>query len=284
MAERITELCVIVALMGVGLAIDRPFALRTWAPTWRLLAIGMPLFVVLAAVLGWWWLGLAPATALLLGAVLAPTDPVLASEVQVGGPQTHDDESVEEGDPKDEVDEDDETRFALTSEAGLNDGLAFPFVYAAIFLAAVGTAEEHSWWRWLGWELIGKVVLGALRGWAAGWLLARMAFRARTDSLRLAETGEPLLALAATFAVYGLTEVVEGYGFLAVFACAVTIRSHERGSQFHEQMHTFVSQLEQLLTMLVLMLFGASLRGACSTTSPGRAWLSRWSSSWWCGR
>ncbi len=185
---------------------------------------------------------------------------MLASDVQVAGPQTRDDdESVDEGDAKDEVDEDDETRFALTSEAGLNDGLAFPFVYAAIFLAAVGTAEEHSWWRWLGWELVGKVLLGALIGWAAGWLLARMAFRARTESLRLAETGEPLLALAATFAVYGLTEVVGGYGFLGVFACAVAIRSHERGSQFHDQMHTFISQLEHLLTMLVLLLFGASL-------------------------
>ena len=172
-AERLTELCVIVALMGVGLAIDRPLSLRTWAPTWRLLAIGMPLFVVVAAVLGWWWLGLAPAAALLLGAVLSPTDPVLASDVQVAGPQTRDegtsdDESVDEGDAKDEVDEDDETRFALTSEAGLNDGLAFPFVYAAIFLAAIGTAEEHSWWRWLGWELVGKVLLGALIGWGAG--------------------------------------------------------------------------------------------------------------------
>jgi NhaP-type Na+/H+ or K+/H+ antiporter len=258
-AERLTELCVIVALMGVGLAIDRPLALRSWASTWRLLAVGLPLFIALAAVLGWWWMGLAPAAALLLGAVLAPTDPVLAGEVQVEGPDTTDDESVEEGDPKEEVDEDDEVRFALTSEAGLNDGLAFPFVYAAIFLVAVGTAEEHSLWRWIGWELVGKVVIGAALGWLCGWLLARAAFRSRVKSLRLAETGEPLLALAATFAVYGLTELVGGYGFLAVFTCAVALRSHERRSSYHEDMHRFISQLEFLLTMLVLLLLGASL-------------------------
>ncbi len=259
-AERLTEVCVIVALMGVGLAIDRPLALRSWAPTWRLLAVGMPLFVGACALLGWWWMGLAPAGALLLAAVLAPTDPVLASDVQVAGPATRDDdESVDEGDDKDEIDEGDEVRFALTSEAGLNDGLAFPFVYAAIFVALAGTAEEHSLWRWLGWELVGKVLVGALIGWGAGWLLARMAFRARTASLRLAETGEPLLALAATFAVYGLAEVLGGYGFLAVFACAIAIRSHERSSRYHDEMHTFVSQLEHLLTMLVLLLFGASV-------------------------
>ena len=79
--------------------------------------------------------GLAPAAALLLGAVLAPTDPVLASDVQVAGPQTGDHE----------VDEDDEVRFTLTSEAGLNDGLAFPFVYAAILLATEGAVRAGGW-------------------------------------------------------------------------------------------------------------------------------------------
>ena len=128
--EHVTELAVIVALMGVGLAIDRPLDLRKWSSwgrwssTWRLLAVGMPLSIAGVALLGW-AVGLSAAAALLLGAVLAPTDPVLASDVQVAGPQTGDHE----------VDESDELRFTLTSEAGLNDGLAFPFVYAAILLA-----------------------------------------------------------------------------------------------------------------------------------------------------
>ena len=89
--EHATELTVIVALMGVGLAIDRPLDLRrlsswrSWSPAWRLLGIAMPLSIASVALLGW-TLGAAPAAALLLGAVLAPTDPVLASDVQVGGP------------------------------------------------------------------------------------------------------------------------------------------------------------------------------------------------------
>jgi sodium/hydrogen antiporter len=132
--EHVTELTVIVALMGVGLALDRPLRLRdrstwaAWSPTWRLLAVAMPLCIASVALLGWAF-GLAPAAALLLGAVLAPTDPVLASDVQVAGPTTGDEEA----------EEDDDVRFSLTSEAGLNDGLAFPFVMAAVLLATEGS-------------------------------------------------------------------------------------------------------------------------------------------------
>ena len=88
-AEHLTEICVLIALMGVGLALDRPLELRrrsswkAWGATWRLLAVGMPLTVAAVALSGWWLLGLAPAAAILLGGVLAPTDPVLAADVQV---------------------------------------------------------------------------------------------------------------------------------------------------------------------------------------------------------
>lgn len=78
--ERLTELGVIVALMGAGLKLDRPPGRRAWRSAWLLLGITMPLTIAVAAVLGWWVLGFIPATAVLLGAVGAPTDPVLASE------------------------------------------------------------------------------------------------------------------------------------------------------------------------------------------------------------
>jgi len=256
--EHLTELTVIVALMGVGLALDRPLdwrrlgTWRRWGATWRLLGIAMPLCIAGVAVLGWWVAGLAPAAALLLGAVLAPTDPVLASDVQVPGPT-----AAREGDP-DEIDEDDDVRFALTSEAGLNDGLAFPFVYAAIMAATMGAVTEWGL-RWVAWELLGKVAIGVAVGTAVGWALTRLAFSSPAPSLRLAEIGEPLLALAAVLLSYGIAEVAQGYGFLAVFACAMSLRSWERGHEYHAHMHESIERLERLLTLVVLLLLGVAL-------------------------
>ncbi|WP_194813438.1 sodium:proton antiporter [Nocardia sp. XZ_19_385] len=247
--EHLAELCVIVALMGVGLAIDRPLDWRTWGSTWRLLLITMPLCIAAVAVFGWWAAALTPAAAALLAAVLAPTDPVLASDVQVEGPTPGGAGSAEE---------DDEVRFALTSEAGFNDALAFPFVYLAIFLASQGSVQ--SWLAgWFAWELIGKIAVGVLIGAIVGDLLGRGLFRFPIKDARLADRGEPIVVLAAVFAVYGLTELVGGYGFLAVFVCAIAIRRIERDSGYHEQMHGLVEQLEHVLTLVVLLLLGAAL-------------------------
>jgi NhaP-type Na+/H+ or K+/H+ antiporter len=251
--EHVTELAVIVALMGVGLALDRPLSLRdrstwrTWGATWRLLAVGMPLTIAAVAALGW-SLGLAPAAALLLGAALAPTDPVLASDVQVAGPQTGDHE----------VDETDEVRFTLTSEAGLNDGLAFPFVYAAILLATEGGVSQWAA-TWVGFHLVAKVVIGVVVGLAMGRVLSYVAFRSQSRSLRVAERGESLLALAALVSSYGVGEVAGGYGFLSVFVCAMTFRSAERSHDYHAAMHEVAERLERLLTLIVLLVLGIAL-------------------------
>ena len=264
-AEHMTEATILVALMGVGLALDRPLNLRrpgswrSWGATWRLLGLAMPLCIAGVAVLGWWVMGLAPAAAVLLGAALAPTDPVLAADVQVGGPTTAGSEMFEGGEDEiDEIDERDEVRFALTSEAGLNDGLAFPFVYLAIMMATLGSFSEWGL-RWVGWELVGKVVIGVAIGTVVGWLLAKIAFRSPRPSLRLAETGEPLLGLAAVLLSYGLAEVASGYGFLSVFSCAMSLRSAERGHDYHMHMHGSVERLERLLTLVVLLLLGVAM-------------------------
>ena len=256
--EHATELTVIVALMGVGLAIDRPLELfrfkswLSWGAVWRMLGIAMPLCIAGVAFLGWSMMGLAPAAALLLGAALAPTDPVLASDVQVEGPTPfHEGEDAE-------IDEENEVRFALTAEAALNDGLAFPFVYAAIFLLTMGSVADWGL-RWLAWDLVGKVAIGTLIGFAVGWVLAKLAFRAPQPNLRLAETGEPLLALAGVLLSYGVAEVAQGYGFLAVVACAMTLRLAERGHEYHTHMHESIERLERLLTLGVLLLLGSAL-------------------------
>ncbi len=245
-AEHLTEVGVLVALMGAGLKLDRPVGWRTWASTWRLLAIAMPLTIAVTALLGWWWAGLVPATALLLGSALAPTDPVLASDVQVG-------------EPTEDEDSEDEVRFALTSEAGLNDALAFPFVYAAIAMATVG-ADPAEWaLKWLAVDVAYKLAVGLGAGLLTGWLLGKLFFRARSETLRLAKHAEGFVALAATFLAYGVAEVAGGYGFLAVFVCACSIRASERSHEYHQVLHDFAEQIERLLTVLLLLLFGGAV-------------------------
>jgi NhaP-type Na+/H+ or K+/H+ antiporter len=257
----VAEFTVLVSLMGVGLAIDRILDVRswrswrTWAPVWRMLLVAMPLTILGTMLLGWWVAGLAPAVALLLGAVLAPTDPVLASDVQVGEPLTDD---VAEAEAEDGVEEDDDIRFSLTAEAGLNDGLAFPFVHLALLLLAggFGLAEAGTW---LGWYVVGKLAVGVAVGLGAGWLLGRQAFHARKEELRLADAGEPLLAVAALLASYGAAELVGGYGFLAVFVCAIRLRASDKGNAYHRAMHGVVERLERLMTLLILLVLGMAM-------------------------
>lgn len=264
LVTHVTEFTVLVALMGVGLAIDRALDLRsrsslhTWSPVWRLLLVTMPLTIGAMTFLGWWIAGLAPAVALLLGAALAPTDPVLASDVQVGEPVTEDVAEAEQEDGAAGVGEDDDIRFALTAEAGLNDGLAFPFVHLALLLLAGGFGALDAG-SWLGWYVVGKIVVGVAVGLVTGWLLGRQAFHARIERLRLADAGEPLLALAALLASYGAAELVGGYGFLAVFACAMTLRASHRGHDYQRAMHGVVERLERLMTLLVLLVLGMAM-------------------------
>jgi NhaP-type Na+/H+ or K+/H+ antiporter len=243
LTERLTEIIVIVALMGSGLKLDRHFGWRAWRLTWRLLAFSMPLSILGIALIGHAWLGLGLAAALLLGAALAPTDPVLASDVQVGPPGSG---------------EEDEVRFALTSEAGLNDGLAFPFVNLALAIALAAGTEAAWVTHWLlvdvGWKLAAGAFVGWATGHALGWLMFHLPNRAQ-----LSRTGDGFVALGVTFLAYGLTEAAHGYGFVAVFVAALALRAAERRHKFHERMHDFAEQTERLLMMVLLLLFGGAL-------------------------
>lgn len=249
LTERLTEVTVIVALAGTGLKLDRPFGRRHWRTPVRLIAVAMPLFIFLVAVTGSVALGLAPAGALLLGAILAPTDPVLATEVQVGPPV--DDEEEQEGE--------DEVRFGLTAEAGLNDGLAFPFTNAAVAISAAGLAPAGWFGEWVLIDVIREIGVGVAVGILSGRLLSALILRAgRTP---LAESREGILALACTLATYGAAELAGGYGFLAVFLGALTFRRSERSHAFHDVLHEFIDQAERGLTMVLLVLFGGAVVG-----------------------
>jgi sodium/hydrogen antiporter len=245
LTEHMTELIVIVALMGAGLKLNRPPGWQRWIITWRLLAITMPLSIAGIALLGWWSLGLAPAAALLLGAVLAPTDPVLASDVQVGPPH----------DP-----EEDEVRFSLTSEAGLNDGLAFPFVNLAVAAALHGTVVGFWTLEWLAIDVAWKIAAGGVIGMLVGQALGLLIFR-YVEHTRLPESGDSLVAIGITLLAYGLTELAHGYGFLAVFVAALTLQRWERSHHCRTRLHEFAEQIERLLMMILLVLFGGAVAG-----------------------
>lgn len=243
--ELLTELTVIVALTGAGLRIDRRLTWLKWSNTVRLLGITMPLTIASIAVVTAPWLGLPWATAALIAAVLAPTDPVLAADVQVGPPRSG---------PEDEV------RFSLTSEAGLNDGLAFPFTYLALSLAAYGGTAEAWLWEWFAVDVLWRVAAGTAAGFLVGRLLGALMFR--WDSpIALARSGHGFASIGVTFVSYAAAEMIGGYGFIAVFVAALMLRDYEDRHGYHHILHDFIEQMERLLMMVLLVLFGGSLAG-----------------------
>lgn len=242
--ERVSEATVIIALTGLGLKIDRPFGWRNWSVTWRLLAVTMPLTIAAGALLGWGILGWPLASALLLGAVIAPTDPVLAHDVQPEGPLRGQGEG--------------RVRFALSSEAGLNDGLAFPFTNLAIAVALAGVGGDVLA-EWFGVAVVLKIVVGLAVGWLFGRGVAWLVFSGTVGESRVAETAEGIVALAITLLAYGAAELAQGYGFIAVFVAAVTIREYERDHGYHEVLHRFADQAERLLIAVFLVLLGGAL-------------------------
>lgn len=246
--EHATELIVIVSIAGAGLAVDRPMGRKSWHHTWLLLAVTMPLTIAALAFAGVWLAGLPIATAILLGACLAPTDPVLARSVQVKGPNQGEENDV---------------RVSLTTEAGLNDSLAFPFVYLALALEAIGggssgDASEGWFWHWLGFDLVYRVAFAVIIGGGAGYLLSRFIFSRFGDAKRGGENAG-LVLLSGTFLAYGLAEAIDAYGFLAVFVCARASRANARGAEdeaYASKPHHFSDQFEKILLALLLVWLG----------------------------
>jgi sodium/hydrogen antiporter len=241
--ELASELALIVGLFGVGLRIDRLVKLPQWSATIRLLVVAMPLTIAAVAFLGWWFAGMTLAGAVLLGAVLAPTDPVLAGDVQVGPPLEGGEHPV---------------RFTLTAEAGLNDGLAFPFVHLALLIGGAGLLSIELAGEWVARDLLYRVAVGIASGAAIGWGLGKILFDWPRDNA-LAHTESGVIALAGVLLCYGLTELAEGYGFIAAFVAGLTLRRAESHHDFHRRLHNFSESIEHALTAVLLVLLGGAL-------------------------
>lgn len=241
--ERVAELGVIISLVVIGIRIGRPFRWAAWRSTVRLIIVVMPVSIALVAASGYWLLGLALGPAILLAAILAPTDPVLA------GP-------LEEHDLKDEA----EHRFGLSSEAGLNDGFAFPFVYLGLYLIG----HPSSWDQWLGYWLLRDGLYAIVMALPLGWLAGRLCGWVYLRYMQKQKRGRrwrhftPLGLLLTT---YGLVDALGGYGFLAAFTAGIGFRQElERDWKHLQAFANFTESVDELLKVIILVALGALLR------------------------
>jgi len=253
--EHVAEITLIFALFSSGLKLDRILHWRGWGSVARLLGIAMPLTMAGVTLFGTQVLDLSLAAALLLGAILCPTDPVLAGDIGVGP-------------PGDEAEH--EPNFALTAEAGGNDGLAFPLVLLGIFVA------EEGGTGWLGeWLLadllyasVAGLAIGAAIGYAAAWSVRRL-----RDRHLLASGFDGYHAVAAALIAYSAAEVAGGYGFLAAFAGGLAFRRYEHDHELNGRVHEGAEQVEKFMELAAVLMLGSLLTGA-GLTAPGWAgWL-----------
>lgn len=237
---RLFELAVIISLIATGLKIDRKANFKNYKIPLLLVSVTMFLSIMLMAFLGW-MIGLAGSTALLMAAVFAPTDPVLADDVQV----LFDEKETEEHN----------VRFILTAEAGLNDGMAFPFTWFAVSAAIYGGISLEWVENWMLKDVLYRIAAGGAMGYFVGRLFATVFLR-HFEKITSSELKQSFLIIAACLFIYGLTEVLQGYGFIAAFIAGLTIRQYDKGHAFHKQMHQLVDQVEKYFLAIVLILLG----------------------------
>jgi len=253
--EIITEIAVLMSLYTCGLKLKVPIRSRLWRVPFRLATFSMVIGIALVAALAHWGLDMSWGAAILIGAVLAPTDPVLATDVQVRHPGDND-----------------RLRFGLTAEAGLNDGTAFPFVMLGLGLLGLHDVNSGAQWvlRDVLWASAGGLGLGAALGVAMGWLIFFMR-RRQLDAIFMADfIGLGVIALAN-----GLALAISAYAFLAVFAAALAVRQTEqyllsrhidtphghaiRSAGLVDRSMHFNEQLERIGEVVLILLLGGSL-------------------------
>lgn len=246
----LTEALVVIALAAAGLSIKTTPQWKNWNPAYLLVLGTMPLMIGLTSIVAFYTLGTNLASSLLLGAVLAPTDPVLARTVQVEGPK--------------EKEKENPLKLALTSEAGLNDGLAFPFVYLAIAVASFGGSDQISWSKvilhWTTVDLFARIIIGSIIGIGFGYFGAKAASRFKKDDDHDEFFG--IMVIGAVLATYFIAELFGGYGFLAAFLLTLVgrqVTQKQHGSEKLILPHAFSDQIEVLLTSVCLLWLGMFL-------------------------
>jgi len=246
-AKVVTEVIVIISLMTAGLKIGTSYSWKDWKKPLALIFITMPLFILAVFFIGHYFLELNGAVALLLAAVLAPTDPVLASEMQLEEHQHVSEKNTG-------------LRYTLTAEAGINDGLAFPFVFLAILWSQSGSFADIDWWKFAWYYILVKIFVGLLIGAIIGFVYSYAVNYHNDKEKKFILNG--FIALALTFFSYGLAEGFGTYGFLSVFAtgiCMQYFHPSDAEKSVNSTMIHVIEETEKLLVALWVIFFGGAL-------------------------
>lgn len=205
----ITEMALVVSLFITGLKLRLGFRNPAWRHALRLAFPAMVLTVAGVSVAVHFWLALPWGLSLLIGALVAPTDPVLASIVAI-----------------DDARDDDQMRAALSGEAGFNDGSALPFLVLALaMMASPGALGFPAVVHWFVVDVLWSCTAGLVLGFGLGWIIGLLGSRLRTASKDLAPSD--FLALALMALAYAGARSLSASGFLAAFAAGLGLRSAE---------------------------------------------------------
>ena len=240
--------------MAAGLKIGTKYSWKEWKQPLLLVGIVMPVSIVVVTVICHYFLKFDLALSLLLASLLTPTDPVFASDLQL----------------EDKADQKKNTgmRYVLTAEAGINDGLAFPFVWLAILWSKTDI-ESFDFWHWFNYYVVFKiavgVAIGSFIGYVYSYTVGKFSAKVRDKIL------DGFVAVSLTLLSYGFTEMCGGYGFLAVFFTGLLAQyHHHQNIERHpeNEMILFVEETEKFFVVIWIILFGASLAsGVLSLTN-----------------
>ncbi len=206
--EVLTEVAVLISLFSAGVKMPVPFSFSRWRAPLLLATVSMSMTVALVAAFAYYVLDLSWGAGVLLGAIVAPTDPVLATDVQSRHPGDRD-----------------QLRFTLTCEAGMNDGSAFPFVMLGLGMLGLHELGDANL-NWVVVDVLWATVGGIAIGIVAGVVLARLGWKLRRAPHQH-ELMDDFLGLGLIGVVYGLSVMLNAWGFLAVFSAAVALRQTE---------------------------------------------------------
>ncbi len=252
--EHVTELALAIAVFGAGLAVEREISRRSRRAIALLLLVVMPVTILAITGFGVTAMGLPLSAALLLGAILAPTDPVLAGDVGLGPPGGED-----QGEP----------RLSLHTEAGINDGLGSPFVLIGLFVATRGGTGWLG--TWVLTDVLYAVGVAVLIGIAGGFGIAAAIRRLHAKDI-LSRELDGFFAPATALVIYGLAQLLGTYGLLAVFAAGMAFRRHEFNHQINARIHHGAETAGRLLELAVLLLLGSTI----TTTGIGIPGVAGW--------